>query len=67
MKFEVLKKANLKRNIIIGVFVVLIISALILNFTRAKYRSTASMPIVNSEVNYVRPDLNVVALYIDGE
>ena len=67
MKFEVLKKDNLKRNIIIGVFVVLIISALILNFTRAKYRSTASIPIVNSEVNYVRPDLNIVALYIDGE
>ena len=67
MKFEVLKKDNLKRNIIIGTFVVLIISAVVLNFTRAKYRSTASVPIVNSEVNYVRPDLDVVALYIDGE
>ena len=66
MKFEVLKKDNLKRNIIIGVFVVLIISAVILNFTRAKYRSTASVPIVDSEVNYVRPDLDVVALYING-
>ena len=67
MKFEVLKKDNLKRNIIIGVFVVLIISAVILNFTRAKYRSTASVPIVDSEVNYVRPDLNAVAIVVDGE
>ena len=66
MKFEVLKKNNLKRNIIIGVFVVLIISAVVLNFTRAKYRSTASVPIVDSEVNYVRPDLEIIALYIDG-
>ena len=63
MKFEVLKKNNLKRNIIIGVFVVLIISAVILNFTSARYRSTASVPIVNSTVNYTRPDLNVVAMY----
>ena len=66
MKFEVLKKDNLKRNIIIGVFVVLIISAVVLNFTRAKYRSTASVPIVDSEVNYVRPDLEIIALYING-
>ena len=66
MKFEVLKKDNLKRNIIIGVFVVLIISAVVLNFTRAKYRSTASVPIVDSEINYVRPDLEIIALYING-
>ena len=67
MEFQVLKKDNLKRNIIIGVFVVLIISAVVLNFTRAKYRSTASVPIVDSEVNYVRPDLNIVAIVVDGE
>ncbi len=66
MKFEVLKKDNLKRNIIIGGCVVLIISAVVLNFTRAKYRSTASVPIVDSEVNYSRPDLEIIALYIDG-
>ena len=67
MKFEVLKKDNLKRNIIIGVFVVLIISAVILKFSSARYRSTASVPIVDSEVNYVRPDLNIVAIVVDGE
>ena len=67
MKFEVLKKNNLKRNIVIGVFVVLIISAIILNFSSARYRSTASVPIVNSTVNYTRPDLNVVAMYQKNE
>ena len=67
MKFEVFKKNNLKRNIVIGGCVVLIISAIILNFSSARYRSTASVPIVNSEVNYVRPDLNVVAIVVDGE
>ena len=66
MEFQVLKKDNLKRNIIIGVFAVLIISAVVLNFTRAKYRSTASVPIVDSEVNYSRPDLEIIALYING-
>ena len=66
MKFEVLKKNNLKRNIIIGGCVVLIISAVILNFSSARYRSTASVPIVDSEVNYVRPDLNIVAIVVDG-
>ena len=67
MNFEVLKQNNLKRNIIIGGCVVLVISAVILNFSSARYRSTASVPIVNSEVNYVRPDLNVVAIVVDGE
>ena len=67
MKFEVLKKSHLKRNIIIGVVVVTIISAVILNFTRAKYRVTQSIPLVNGTINYSLPDLNIVGLYIDGE
>ena len=66
MKFEVLKKSHLKRNIIIGVVAVLIISAVILNFTRAKYRVTESIPLVNGIINYSLPDLNIVGLYIDG-
>ena len=37
MPIETLKKSHLKRNIIIGVVVVAVISAIILNFTRAKY------------------------------
>ena len=66
MKFEVLKQSHLKKNIIIGVVAVLIISALILNFTRAKYKVTESIPLVNGTINYSLADLNIVALYIDG-
>ncbi len=67
MEFEVLKRSRVKRNIIIGVFVVFIISAIILNFTSAKYRVSDSVPIINSEINYKVPDLNMVSLYIANE
>ena len=67
MKIETLKKSYLKRNIIIGIIVVLIMSGVILTFTRAKYRVTQSIPIVNGTINYTLPDLNIVGLYIDGE
>ena len=67
MEFQVFKRSHLKRNIIIGVVVVAIISAVILNFTRAKYRVTQSIPLVNGTINYTLPDLNIVGLYIDGE
>ena len=63
MKFEVLKQSHLKRNIIIGV-VVLIISAVILNFTRAQYKVAESIPLVNGTINYDLADLNAVAIYI---
>ena len=42
MKFEILRKSHLKRNIIIGAVCIAIISAIVLNFTRAKYRTTHS-------------------------
>ena len=68
MKFEVLKRSHLKKYIIIGVVVILIISAVILNFTRAKYRVTESIPLVNGTINYDLADLNAVAVYIeDGD
>lgn len=63
MKFEVLKKNHLKRNIVIGAVVVIIISAIILNFTRAKYRTTQSMPLINGTVNYTPYDFKMVAMY----
>ena len=67
MEFEVLKRGHIKRNIIIGVIAVLLISAVILNFTRAKYRTTADIPIASGTINYSLADLNIVGLYIDGE
>ena len=67
MEFQTLKKSHLKRNIIIGVVAVLIVSAIILNFTRAKYRITQSIPLVNGTINYSASDLNVIAITVDGE
>ena len=67
MEFETLKKSHLKRNIIIGVVVVAIISACILTFTRAKYRTTQSIPLVNGTINYSLADLNIIAITVDGE
>ena len=67
MEFETLKKSHLKRNIIIGVVAVLIVSAIILNFTRAKFRTTESIPLVNGTINYNLADLNAVAIYINGD
>ena len=67
MNFETLKKKHKKRNIIIGVVAVLVVSAVILNFTRAKYRVTESIPLVNGTINYSLADINIVAITVDGE
>ena len=68
MEIERLKRSHVKRNILIGVIAILIISAIILNFTRAEYRSVATTPLIHSEINYSLADLNAVAVYIqEGE
>ncbi len=67
MNFEILKRSHLKRNIIIGVILIAIISAVILNFTKAKYRVTQSIPLVNGTINYSLADLNIIAITVDGE
>ena len=65
MEFQTLKKSHLKRNIIIGILVVGIISAVVLNFTRAKYRTTESIPLANGTINYELSDLNLIGVYIE--
>ena len=67
MKFEVLKKSHVKRNILIGVFIVAIVSAVVLNFTRAKYRVAQSMPLYNATVNYTPYDFKMVAMYQEND
>ena len=59
MEFETLKRSHLKRNIIIGVVVVGIISACILTFTSARYRTTESIPLVTGTINYSPYDIRV--------
>ena len=66
MEIETLKKSHLTRNIVIAVVVVAIISAIILTFTRAKYKNTESIPLVNGTINYSLADLNIVAIKVDG-
>ena len=63
MNLEVLKKSHLKRNMVIVLVVVLIISATILTFTRAKYLVTQSIPLVNGTINYTPYDFKVMAMY----
>ena len=65
MNFEVLKRSHLKRNILIAVVVVAIISAIILNFTRAKYRTTQSIPLIQGTINFSPSDLNLMAVYLN--
>ena len=68
MAFQTLKRNHLKRNIVIVLLVLGIISALVLNFTRAKYRTTQSIPLVNGTINYELSDLNLIGVYIeDGD
>ncbi|HIS87517.1 MAG TPA: hypothetical protein IAB49_05250 [Candidatus Caccenecus avistercoris] len=64
MNFEVIKRSHVKRNILIGVIIVLILSAVILTFTRAKYRITKSLPLVNGTINYELSDFNLIGAYI---
>ena len=45
----------------------LIISVVILNFTRAKYKTTQSIPLVNGTINYSLEDFNAVAIYVNGD
>ena len=67
MEFQTFKRSHLKRNIIIGVVVVAIITAVILTFTRAKYRVTQSIPLVNGTINYDLADNNLVGVYINSD
>ena len=65
MKYEVLKRSHIKRNIIIAVIIVLILSAVILTFTRAKYRTTESIPLIQGTINFSPSDFNILAFYLN--
>ena len=66
MDFEVLKRSHIKRNIIIALIAIGIISAIVLNFTRAKYRTTESIPLINGTINYELSDFNLIGAYIQN-
>ena len=64
MEFEVLKRSHLKRNMVIVLLVVAIISAIVLNFTRAKYKTEESIPLINGTINYKIPDFNTLIIFL---
>ena len=66
MDFEVLKRSHVIRNIIIALIAIGIISAIVLNFTRAKYRTTQSIPLINGTINYELSDFNLIGAYIQN-
>ena len=64
MKYEKINKINTKIIIISLALIIIIGSVLILNITKAKYKTTVSVPIVNGTIKYEgNADLNVVAMY----
>ena len=65
MTFETLKRSHLKRNIIIALIAIGIISAIVLNFTKAKYRTTESIPLIQGTINFSPSDFNMVAVYLN--
>ena len=67
MKFDVLRKSHVKKNLLIVVIVVAVISAVVLNFTRAKYRTTQTLPLINGTVNYAPYDFKMVAMYQEND
>jgi len=63
MQFEVIKK-NHKKEIIIGVIVLVTIAIVfIVQLSFAKYKKVKNMPIVSGTVNYKIPDFNIIAMY----
>ena len=68
MEIEKLKVSHTKRNILIGGIIILLLISITLTFTRAKYRTTQSIPLLNGTINYELSDLNLIGAYIqEGE
>ena len=67
MNFEVLKIGHIKRNILIVVTIIFIMSSIILTFTRAKYRTTQSIPLIQGTINFSPSDFNIVAMYLNQD
>ena len=68
LEFETLKSNKNRLYLLCGIVcVVVLLITIIVSNTFAKYRVTDSVPIINSEINYKVPDLNMVSLYVANE
>ena len=63
MEFEVLHQNRKKKFLIAGCFLVVILLAIVIGFTFAKYRVAKSIPIASGTINYVPYDFSVLAMY----
>ena len=67
MEFEVLHRSKKKQFLIIGALVVLILIAIVIGFTFAKYRVTKSFTLAQGTVNYSKADLNLIGVYLEDK
>ena len=68
LEFETLKSNKNRLYLLCGIVcVVVLLITIIVSNTFAKYRVTDSVQIINSEINYKVPDLNMVSLYVANE
>ena len=68
LEFETLKSNKNRLYLLCGIVcVVVLLITIIVSNTFAKYRVSDSIPIINSEINYKVPDLNMVSLYVANE
>ena len=64
MKLETLKKNNLKKGFLIVSIFLVIVLAIVLNITKAKYKVTTNAKLVQDTIDYKLPDLTVLGIYV---
>ena len=68
IEFETIKSHKNRLYFLCGfVCVVVLLVVFVVTRSHAKYRVTQSIPLVNGTINYTLPDLNVIAITVDGE
>ena len=65
MQFEVLRRSKKKKFLIAGCLVVVVLLAVVLSISFAKYRVTKSMQLMTGTINFSPYDFNLVAMYLD--
>ena len=68
IEFETIKSHKNRLYSLCGfVCVVVLLVIFVVTRSHAKYRVTQSIPLVNGTINYTLPDLNIIAITVDGE
>ena len=67
MEIGRLRRSHVKWNIVIVLIAIFIISAIVLNFTSARYRVTDTVPLINGRVNYTPYDFKIMAMYQESD